>query len=115
MGDSVKYRRTVGGLAALATVVSGSALVALATPSSAGAATGPRTVTDARGATAGRRAGLVSILKRHAASILGIQAKDNPTEAPRGTSPSPKEAAKARLARFAPRLSLSATDFKPVP
>ncbi|WP_245941052.1 M4 family metallopeptidase [Thermasporomyces composti] len=114
MGDSVKYRRTVGGLAALATVVSGSALVALATPSYAGSTTGPSFVSDAGGATAGRGPGLVSVLKRDDGSILGIQAKDNPIEAPRGTSSSPKEAAKAHLERFAPRLGVSASDFKPV-
>jgi Zn-dependent metalloprotease len=113
MGDSVKYRRTVGGLAALATVVSGSALVALATPSYAGSTTSPSFVSGAGSATSGRETGLVSVLKRDDGSILGIQAKDNPIEAPGGAS-SPKEAAKAHLERFAPRLGVAASDFKPL-
>lgn len=110
----MKYRRTVGGLAALATVVSGSALVALATPSYAGSTTGPSFVSGDGKAAKGRESGLVSLLKSGDGSVLGIQAKGDPIEPPRGGSSTPTEAAKAHLERFASRLGVTASNFKPL-
>ncbi|WP_020580336.1 M4 family metallopeptidase [Actinopolymorpha alba] len=104
----MKYRRTVGGLAALATVVSGSALVALAAPSYAGSTTGPgfpgKTASDSS----------VKVLKGSDGSTSGVEAKGGSIALPKGTGGSPEDAAKSHVRRFASKLGVSADTLKPV-
>ena len=102
----MRYRRTVGGLAALATVVSGSAL-ALAAPSYAGSSTTPSFPITGTGSA-------VEVLKGVDGAVTGLLAKDAPIASPKGMTQSPEDAAKSHLERFAEKLGLNADALKPV-
>jgi bacillolysin len=102
----VKYRRTVGGLAALATVISGSALVALAAPSYAGSSTGPTFPVE-------RSDDGITLLEGADGLVRGLLAGDQPVALPHGPSRSPQDAAQAHLERFAGRLGIDADTLRP--
>ncbi|GAA5000912.1 hypothetical protein GCM10023317_32920 [Actinopolymorpha pittospori] len=104
----MKYRRTVGGLAALATVVSGSVL-ALATPSFAGTMSGPSFPVQGSSQDSSIR-----ILKGSDGTVTGVAAKGSAIALPKGSSESPEDAAKAHLERFASKLGVDPSGLKPV-
>lgn len=98
----MKYRRTVGGFAALATVVSGSALVALATPSAAGVGTGPSFGSGSQGGSSDA----VKLLRGSNGAVSGVEAKGDPIASP--VKGSPEVAAKAHLKKYASSFGVDA-------
>jgi bacillolysin len=109
MGVCVKYRRTVGGLAALATVISGSALVALAAPSYAGSSTGPTFPVE----PVERSDDRVTLLEGADGLVRGLIAGDTPVALPQGGARSPEDAALTHLERFAGKLGVDADTLRP--
>ncbi|GAB3401126.1 hypothetical protein GCM10027569_05920 [Flindersiella endophytica] len=98
----MKYRRTVGGFAALATVVSGSALVALATPSVAGVGTGPSFGSSGQGGSSDA----VKLLRGSNGAVSGVEAKDKPIASP--VKGSPEVAARAHMKKYASSFGVDA-------
>lgn len=105
-GLTVRSRRLVGGLAAFATVIGGSAFVALATPANAGSNLGiafgsksPSSITTEKGSD-----GRVHVLEAKGGTIArpsGISATDKP-----------EKAATAHLSRYADAFGVKAKDLK---
>ncbi|MFD2077711.1 M4 family metallopeptidase [Actinopolymorpha cephalotaxi] len=102
----MRSRRLVGGLAALATAVSGSALVAMAVPASAGSSTSPafaRTTTpDA-----------VVSQRGNDGSVRVIEPKGGTIARPRGVAADakPETAAKAHLSTYAKAFGVSSSQL----
>ncbi|MEQ7124611.1 M4 family metallopeptidase [Actinopolymorpha sp. B11F2] len=102
----MRYRRAVGGLAALATVISGSALVALAAPSYAGSSTGPAFPVERSGDG-------VTLLEGADGVVRGLLADDAPVALPQGMTGSPEDAARTHLERFAAKMGIDADTLRP--
>ncbi len=102
----MKYRRTVGGIAALATVISGSAL-ALAAPSYAGTMSGPSFLPKKPDSS-------IKVLEGSDGDVTGIAAKGSAIKLPKGASESPKTAARTHLRNFAGKLGVDAAQMKTV-
>jgi Zn-dependent metalloprotease len=95
----------VGGLAALATAVSGSALVAMATPANAGSLTSP---------AFGKKPDAVVQQRGNDGTVRVIEAKGGTIARPKGVSAKakPEQAAKAHLDRFASAFGVSSKELK---
>nr|WP_238345572.1 M4 family metallopeptidase [Actinopolymorpha cephalotaxi] len=90
----------------MATVVSGSAL-ALAAPSYAGTMSGPSFLPKKADSS-------IKVLEGSDGDVTGIAAKGSAIKLPKGTSASPKAAAKAHLQNFAGKLGVDAAQMKTV-
>jgi Zn-dependent metalloprotease len=95
----------VGGLAALATAVSGSAVVAMATPANAGSLTSP---------AFGKKPDAIVQQRGNDGTVRVIEAKGGTIARPKGVSAKakPEQAAKAHLDRFASAFGVSSKDLK---
>ncbi|GAA2757658.1 M4 family metallopeptidase [Actinopolymorpha rutila] len=102
----MKYRRTVGGIAALATVISGSAL-ALAAPSYAGTMSGPSFLPKKPDSS-------IKVLEGSDGDVTGIAAKGAAIKLPKGSSESPKAAARTHLQNFAGKLGVDPAQMRTV-
>lgn len=103
----MKFRRTVGGLAALATA-SSAALMSFAAPASAGSVTGP-------GFTKGSDHSAVSLLKGSDGQVTGIEPEGSPLALPQkllATLSSTTQIATAQLDRHLSPFGVKASDMK---
>ncbi|WP_020580337.1 M4 family metallopeptidase [Actinopolymorpha alba] len=101
----MRSRRLVGGLAALATAVSGSALVAMAAPANAGSTTSP---------AFGKNPDAVVQQRGNDGTVRVLESKGGTIARPQGVPAraKPETAAKAHLTKYAGAFGVAATELK---